>query len=455
MTDRFHESTTVSRKEGDATSQMAAWLASLRTSSCTEEVLAHARLVFADTVACMVGGLSHPEVAHLANRLSQPVPSERFTGVQALPSDLALLLGFAGSALELDEGHYAAGGHPGVHAAAAVLAQSSLKAVSDEDYVLAFLAGYEAAARIGSATRMRQTAHPHGTWGVIGAAVSAAWLRGYSATQMTRVINIAASLGLATSASAPLQGATVRSAWVGVAARNGLLACDLVEAGVTGEPAGCPVVFGQVVGEGFDDHRLIDHLGEHFLITDNFMKLHASCRETHGALAALTAALKQTSITPEQVLRIEIDTFADAARLSDANPINEMAARFSIPAVIATAILDHAVGPDSFATGQLERPALKSLMQRVSVREAVDATAALPKQRICRCTVFLTDATSRSAEVDTAPGDSTDRLSIDDLRTKIEALCNRPQSLVASTPRSPAYKAMPRAPLSAFLPTRM
>jgi len=415
----------VGGQQGGETLRLAAWLASLDATSCNDTVMAHCRLVFADTVACMVGGLSYPEVERLATVLYGRGVRERFTGIEATSSDLALLLGFAGAALELDEGHYAAGGHPGVHAAAAVLAEAARSGASDEDCVLAFLAGYEAGGRVGEATRMRPTVHPHGTWGVVSAAVSVAWLRGYDATQMVAVINVASSLGLATSASAPLRGASVRSVWVGVAARNGMMACDLVEAGVSGEPDGCAAVFGGVIGSSFDAQRLTDRLGEYFLITGNFMKIHASCRETHGAVAALAAARGKARFNPDDVLRVEIETFADAARLSEAEPVSEMAARFSIQAAVAATILDGSIAVDSFAPGRLERPALKTLMLRVVVREVSDANAALPEVRICRCRIVLNDATVLTGEVHAAPGDSGSPLSIGELQAKFDALCAR------------------------------
>jgi 2-methylcitrate dehydratase PrpD len=416
-----------SRRTGPSghTARLAAGLAALEAASFDDGLLAYTRIVFADTVACMIGGLSHPEVARLTAALRGPGVSERFTGVSAPRGDLALLLGFAGAALELDEGHYAAGGHPAVHAAAAVLAEAARNGAGDEACVRAFLAGYEAGGRVGEATRLRPAAHPHGTWGVVGAAVGVATLRGFDAVQMTAAIDVAASLGLATSGSAPLAGGSVRSAWVGAAARNGMLACDLVEAGVTGEPEGCAVVFGQVLGSRFDAGRLTDGLGERFLITENFMKRDASCRETHGGLAALAEARGERPLRAAEVLRIEIETFADAARLSDVAPVNEMAARFSIPAAVAATVIDGAVAADAFTPERLERPALRELMRRVAVAAAPDATAALPGRRVCRCRIVLTDGAVMAGTVDTAPGDAGSRLPIQALRTKFDALCAR------------------------------
>ena len=92
-------------------------------------------------------------------------------------------------------------------------------------------------ARIGMATRLRPAAHPHGTWGTLGAAAAVARLRNHDAPTTARVLEVAASLGLATSATAALRGGSVRNAYAGSAAQNGMLACDLAEAGVAGEPA--------------------------------------------------------------------------------------------------------------------------------------------------------------------------------------------------------------------------
>jgi 2-methylcitrate dehydratase PrpD len=182
-------------------------------------------------------------------------------------------------------------------------------------------------------------------------------------------------------------------------------------------------------------------LGEYFVITGNFMKLHASCRETHGAVAALAAARGKALFNPDDVLRVEIETFADAARLSEAEPVSEMAARFSIQASVAAAILDGSVAVDSFAPGRLERQALKTLMQRVVVREVPDANAALPEVRICRCRIVLSDATVLAGEVQAAPGDSGSPLSIGELQAKFDALCAR---VTGQEGAAPATKALRR-----------
>ena len=73
-----------------------------------------------------------------------------------------------GTCHELDKGHRFARGHPGVHVVPAVLAWAGAHEVHGRDALLAVILGYEAAARLGSAMRMRAGGHPHGTWGTVG-----------------------------------------------------------------------------------------------------------------------------------------------------------------------------------------------------------------------------------------------------------------------------------------------
>ena len=99
----------------------------------------------------------------------------------APPPMAAFLTGLAGTAAELDEGNYPAGGHPAIHAIAPALAEAAARDCTGEALLTACIAGYEAGSRVGNAMRLRAAAHPHGTWGVIGAAAAVASLRGHDA----------------------------------------------------------------------------------------------------------------------------------------------------------------------------------------------------------------------------------------------------------------------------------
>lgn len=360
---------------------------------------AHAALVLADTLGAIAAGMATPEVARMAARHGGAGVPLLGAATTATPPMAAFLTGLAGTALELDEGNYPAGGHPAIHALAAALAEAGASNPTGARLLDAFIAGYEAGARVGAGTALRPAAHPHGTWGVLGAAAAVAHLRGHPPGP---ILDVAASLGLATSATAALRGGSVRNAYAGAAAQNGLLAVDLWEAGITGEPDGIAAVFGSVIG-----HAHAPHLPPpgRWMIEDSFLKLAACCRETQGALEAIEVLLAAAPIDPASVAAIEVATFASAALLADRAPVAPIAGRFSIPFTVATRILRGDAWIGAFAREAIADPATRALAARVTVTEDPGLTARLPAERRCRLVLRLTDGTARAAEVCGTPGD--------------------------------------------------
>jgi len=386
--------------------EFCAALAGLDWESVPPHVRAQTGLVLADTLGALVAGTREAEVAAIAARYDGAgkvaVPGTRW---RAIPENAAFLNGFAGTAVELDEGNYRAGGHPAIHAIAAALAEWAGSRAPVERFAAATLVGYEAGARVGMATSLRPAAHPHGTWGVIGAAAAVAYLRGYDSTRFATALGLAASLSLATSVSASLNSSAIRNIYAGIAAQNGLLACNLAEAGMTAEPGAVARVFGQVVGSHYDEAALARGLGSDWLIMDTFLKTAASCRETQGALAALETMLAEAPVDIAAIDHIRVTTFASAAALAETSPTTPIGGRFSIPFVLAVRLLRGHAWIDAFTPQTLSDPAIHALATRVSVGEDHTFTAALPHRRTCRLALRLEDGATRYSEIFATPGD--------------------------------------------------
>ena len=402
------------------TATLAAHLADISAATVPAAVRDRAGLVLADTLGAIVAGQGDAAVRAMVRRHAMAGGLCRLPGTdaRAAPPMAAFLNGFAGTALELDEGNYPAGGHPGIHAVAAALAEAEARDANGTLLLDAVIAGYEAGARVGMATRLRPAAHPHGTWGTLGAAAAVAKLRGHDAETTARVLEVAASLGLATSATAALRGGSVRNAYAGMAAQNGLLACDLAEAGVSGEPEGIAAVFGRVVGDAFDGAAMVEGLGERWLITEAFFKQASCCRETQGALEALELLLAEAPVAPESVAAIEVETFASAAALAEQAPAASIAGRFSIPFTVATRIVRGHAWTEAFSEAAVADPETRALAARVAVREAPALTARLPRERVCRLSLRLHGGAVREKEVIGTPGDPDRPLPEEALREK-------------------------------------
>jgi 2-methylcitrate dehydratase PrpD len=383
-----------------------------------------ARLVLLDTLGAISAGAQEPEMTALAQRMlaREGAGEAPVIGLAHLarPGTAAFLNGTAGTTLELDEGNQYARGHPAIHVVPALLAAPRGDGAA---LLLALALGYELGARIGIASKLLVTMHPHGTWGALGAAAAVSRLRGHDAAMTLRALEVAASLGLATSATAALRGGSVRNAYAGIAAQNGLLACDLAEAGVTGEPDGIAAVFGRVVGESFDEAAMLDGLGERWLVAEAFFKQASfkqasCCRETQGALEALELLLAEAPVAPDAVAAVEVETFASAAALSDRTPAAPIAGRFSIPFAVATRMVRGHAWTDAFSEAAIADPETRALSARVAVREAPALTARLPAERVCRLSLRLRDGAVREREVIGTPGDPDRPLPEEALRGK-------------------------------------
>ena len=430
-----------------------------RDSDPGDEVRAKTALILADTVGAIVGGAAEPEVQALRDRLIADAPGPCGvigTGATASAGVAALLNGTAGTTLEMDEGNQFAKGHPAIHVIPAILAEAARRDVSGRALLDACAIGYEAAARVGIATRLRGSMHPHGTWGAIGAAVGVLRLRGADATTIREAMNMAASLGSTTSRRTMLEGGTVRNVFAGVSNQMGLLAADLAGVGYSGDGDGVGHVFGKVAGEAFDPAAMTDALGTRWEVMRNYFKMHSCCRFNHAALDALDEIRQgEPSLDPAAVESVAVASYAFAAELDDPAPRNVLAAKFSVPFAIATVLVNGSSGVQSFTQDKVDDPTIRALAVRVTVSEDPAMTARLPDLRPAWVTVTMKDGRTLSATTETNRGDWAAPYPVDEIRAKYLSLATRGWTQEASTEIWEGIHSLTDAPSASGLLARL
>ena len=120
----------------------------------------------------------------------------------------------------------------------------------------------------------------------------------------------------------------------------------------------------------------------------------------------------------EEVLEVEVDTFAFAASLDAVDVRSDMHARFSLPYSVAALLTDGVLDAGSFLPEQLSRGRVAELARRVTVREDSAFSAALPVERPARVVVRTTDGRDLSAEVRNARGNPATPLSREEVASK-------------------------------------
>ena len=386
-----------------------------------------AKLIVADCLGAIVGGMAEPEIRMLAESKGDNV-FEILDGTKRVADEtISFLFGTAGTVLEMDEGHQFAKGHPGMHIFPALLAAARNREFSGEEFLRAFIIGYDVGARIGLASNLNPNMHPHGTWGGLGAAAGLAVMNKMNAQEASEYLNIVSSLTLATSRKTMLEGATVRNSYTGVSNKMAHVGLMLLKAGFTGEQDGIKSIFGSVVSNKFDDKSAVELLGKRFEVSRNYFKLHACCRYNHAALDALWKIIEQHSEVKNinQIEKIEVQSYNLAAELKDQNPRNVLACKFSVPFAIATTLANLDSGVLSFTENMRTNKNIQNLCQKVTIVEDTNMTGKLPNLRPANVYIQMANGSTFKAQVTTNRGDWQDPYSEEELKQKFISLTTR------------------------------
>ena len=360
--------------------------ASLRTLD--PEVIDRARWIIADSIPVIAAGMQMPEMkslvaAHLKG--SQSGSAWVFgAGKKALPIDAALLNGTAGTWLELDEGNLFAKGHPGIQVVPAAVAAAQELGAKGSDLLVAVALGYEISSRIHRAADVKLAVHPHGTYGVIGAALAVGKLKGFDASRMLELINVSATMGMTTSRQTLLDGATVRNIYTGHSGYMGTMAARLVECGFTGEIDSVSAIYGKILSDTFDRDRVVRDLGSEWLITKSYFKLHPTGRYVHSVIDALEDLLEKVPggrLDPAQIVSLNVSAYMLAAMLQEKSVQTSFGARFSVPFALASIIVHGRSGLASFDDAAVANSAVQSLAKRVELQEDKSFTARYPAEQ--------------------------------------------------------------------------
>jgi 2-methylcitrate dehydratase PrpD len=377
-----------------ATDALVGFVSGLRFDELSHEVRHYARRHLLDTVGVMIAGAG----GEVASRTEAMLASVRPGGGTAVPGrarradllDAAFLGGTAAHGIELDDGYRQGSVHPGCAVVPALLSLAQIKETSGNALIEALVAGYETVTAVGRACHpdLRQRGfHPTGAVAVLGAAMAAGKLRGLSALQLSH------ALGLAASSAAGLfafvnGGADIKRLHAGHAAREGLQAALLAEQGIEGPPRVIEARDGFMQAFAFGRLRSIElPPAVPFGITDCYIKPYPCCRHIQPAVEALIGLITDENVAPEEVQRIDTETYRIAAEHAETGWDDFASAQLSFPYLMALALKFRAIKLEHFSEQQRRDPALAALAAKVRVTAPPAIDRLYPKLRPARVTL--------------------------------------------------------------------
>jgi 2-methylcitrate dehydratase len=171
--------------------------------------------------------------------------------------------------------------------------------------------------------------------------------------------------------------------------------------------------------------ELLEGLGEEFIITRCGYKAYPTEALTHQPISAALQARSALGVTHDEVAEILVETTTRGADiLSDPSkykPETKETADHSLPYVIAAAIVDGNVLPDTFSDEKLKDPAIRATLPKIKVIADPEIDALFPGVKRARVTITSKDGRSHTAQTDIAKGAPENPLSDEEIVAKFQA----------------------------------
>ena len=356
-----------------------------------EPVMAFAATLLLDTLGVGAGAASIEagRIArdHAVRFHAAPAPQDRatllFDGRQTGLPGAAFALGSQIDNLDAHDGLNPTKGHIGCAVVPALCAFAEHHPqLSARDALLAMVMAYEVAARAAMALHGSVSDyHTSGAWNALGVAALGCRLRGHGAETLRHALGIAEYHGPRSQMMREIANPTMLHDGSGMGALVGAMAVLLAEDGFTGAPA---ITVEDAPGIWAD-------LGQRWTVPENYIKPYPICRWAHAALDALAGLMAQHTVHAEDVARIEVGTFAQAAALFPGMPETTSQAQYSLGFALATMLVRGGIGPEEVTGAALRDPQVARILPHITITEVPRHSARFPAARWSDVTLMLTD----------------------------------------------------------------
>jgi 2-methylcitrate dehydratase PrpD len=410
--------------------QLSAYVAGESFDKLPDATARAARRAILDTLGVTLAGSVEVTAARVralvAHRRGAEEATIAGTPLRGSVEDAALANGTAAHALDYDDLNQSLSGHPSAPILPAALALAERRRASGAALLAAFVVGVEIEAKLGRALNpgLYETGwHATSILGVFGAAAAGAKLLGLSAERTAHALAIAASTASGIKANF---GTDCKPLHVGHAARCGVEAALLAEAGFTGNPRALEHGdgFGATYGAGSPPAWDLATAGlgaPHDLVDPGIgVKRFPSCASTHQALDATLALAEEHAVDPAAVEAVECGVYYLAPhQLIYDRADTALQGKFSMPYCVAVALLDRAVGLAQFTDERVRRADVQALMPRIRMFVHPEQTTrdCLPT-RFSEVTIMLRDGRRLDRRVRLAKGQPRNPLTDAELTAK-------------------------------------
>ena len=279
--------------------------------------------------------------------------------------------------------------------------------------------------------------------GVFAGTAAAGRVMGFDAQRVANALGIATLQSAGVMEMVAGRGSDLRGLYAGFSAKGAVLSCLMAEQGVSGIARafeGPDGVFACYFGGKHDRDAMLDGLGQDYMGATTLYKRWPCVGTAHSHMKAAIDIVTDEGLCPDGIGEIKLHVGDYHLLMSE--PLEERCApatladaKFSLPFLVATAILRHGMSVRDFTPEGLRDPEVLALAARMSLvpDPALDWNGALPPGRV---EITTTDGRHWKREGHEVPGNADNPMGWDDIRAKF-----RECAAVAAAPPSEAQLA--------------
>jgi 2-methylcitrate dehydratase PrpD len=368
-----------------AISDIVKHLTSTRYEDIPAAAVESAKREVLDSLATALGGSSKEGIGELVDMVKEWGGSGQSTviahGFKCPAPSAAQVNGTMIHALDYDDGHQKALVHIGCVAVSTCFAAAErVGKVSGRELITALALGGDLLTRLGLASRPGESAlasgwHPTTLFGFLGAAAMSGRIFGLDEEKMINALGLAYHQcgGAGTGVS---DGALAKRMGPGLAAKAGITSALMAERGITGERdplEGKTGLFNIYMGGDYDVGVLTSELGKRFEGINIGNKPYPCCGLTHACIDAALALTSRHDISADRIDSITVYGGEPVYRHSlppeiKCSPRTIIDAQFSVPWVVAVALVNGKVTVDDFTDAAIKRQDIREVARKVTAR---------------------------------------------------------------------------------------
>jgi len=414
--------------------KMAEFTINLKFEDIPKDAVHEAKRFLLDSVGCAIAAVSNEDMQAMYRFTEKlggtPEATVIGNGLRTNASNAALMNCLLTRALDYNDIYWEQDpSHPSDIIGAA-LAAAEVNSKSGRDALVAILIAYELEMRWCHAAEpgVREVGWHHATLTQFVSPLVAGRMYDLDVDQMVAAVGISGSSHFTLGGVVAGHLTNMKNTADPLAAQAGVIATLMAREGYEGPVEvmeGKEGLFEVLSNVEWRPDWLLKNLGTEFMITECSYKAFPTEALTHQPISAALQVCREHDISAEDVAEIQVETTTRGADiLSDPSkykPKTKETADHSLPYVVAAAVADGNVLPDSFSDEKLRDPRIWALLGKIKVVADPQIDALFPGVKRARVSITTTEGATHTAQVDHAKGSPQNPLSDDEIVAKFRA----------------------------------